>query len=73
MKTNGQALKMSQAACGVPGGAMPADDLPDAVTFFVTRAERSMVLRALRGIDPDRSRALLRALGVAADMAKTTV
>ena len=52
---------------------MPADDLPDAVTFFVTRAERSMVLRALRGIDPDRSRALLRALGVAADMAKTTV
>lgn len=40
-------------------------DLPEAVTVFVTRSERTLVLRALRSIDPDRSEALLRALGIA--------
>lgn len=33
--------------------------LPSSLTFFLTLPERRRVLRALRRIDPDRSRALL--------------
>lgn len=40
------------------------DGLPHALTFFLTVGERREVLRALRGRDPDRRTALLRALGV---------
>lgn len=39
-----------------------ADDLPHALTFFLSSDERAAVLRALRRRDKDRSRALLRAL-----------
>lgn len=46
------------------GTPTPPGELPDAITFFVTRAERNAALRALRAIDRDRGRALLRALGI---------
>lgn len=39
-----------------PGG------LATAVTFFVSRAERAMVLRALRRLSDDRGRALVQAI-----------
>jgi len=39
-----------------PGG------LATAVTFFVSRAERAMVLRALSRLSDDRGRALVRAI-----------
>lgn len=38
--------------------------LPDALTFFMTRAQRRRVLRALREHHNDRTRALLIALGL---------
>lgn len=43
-----------------PAGPTHADSLPDALTFFVTRAQRRAILRTLRATDPDRTRALLR-------------
>jgi hypothetical protein len=39
-------------------------DLPRALTFFLTEAQRAAVLCALRRRDSDRSRALLRALRI---------
>lgn len=51
---------------GVPAPA-PAGgqgELPHALTFFLTGGQRAAVVRALRRIDRDRVRALLRALGV---------
>ena len=50
----------------VPAPTTPSSEheLRDGVTFFVTRAERRALLVALRAIDRDRSRALLRALGL---------
>ncbi|GEM_PF-5289761 len=50
-------------ACATGAPVQPGG-LPDAITFFVTRAERNAVLRELRGIDRDRGRALLSALGL---------
>lgn len=40
--------------------------LPSALTFFMPRAQRNMVLRALRVLAPDRTQALLLAVGVSA-------
>lgn len=37
--------------------------LPSALTFFVTRAQRNAILRTLKRLSDDRSRALLIALG----------
>lgn len=37
--------------------------LPSALTFFVTRAQRNEILRTLKRLSHDRSRALLIALG----------
>lgn len=39
------------------------DELPTALTFFLTRAQRTHVLRSLRAFDTDRAKALLIALG----------
>lgn len=39
-------------------------DLPWALTFFLSADERRRVLRALRRLHTDRSRALLLALGI---------
>lgn len=46
----------------VPAASPDPDSLPHPITFFLTSAERTRVLRALRAIHPDRSRALLAAL-----------
>lgn len=37
--------------------------LPSALTFFVTRAQRNAILRTLKRLSDDRSRALLIVLG----------
>ena len=45
-----------------------ADDpsaVPSVVVFFVTRAQRTRILRSLRQLSDDRTRALLIALGEA--------
>ncbi|MEZ6242704.1 MAG: hypothetical protein R3B57_06635 [Phycisphaerales bacterium] len=47
-----------------PRDAGDAGELPHALTFFLTSAQRTAVLRALRRVDEDRARALLRVLGV---------
>lgn len=51
----------------VPEPSPPPDPerLPSAVTFFLSAGQRRAVLAALRAIDRDRTRALLRVLGVA--------
>lgn len=38
-------------------------ELPTALTFFLTRTQRTQVLRSLRALDTDRAKALLIALG----------
>ncbi|MFK7883571.1 MAG: hypothetical protein AB8F26_05230 [Phycisphaerales bacterium] len=50
--------------CEAPKPPTPVSELPDAITVFVTRSERTAVLRALRAIHPDRANALLLALGI---------
>jgi len=40
------------------------DDLPHALTFFVSRRDRGRIIAALRRIDPDRAAALLMALNL---------
>lgn len=40
------------------------DQLPHALTFFLTEDERRRVLRRLRQIDKDRARALLKSLRI---------
>ncbi len=47
-----------------PKAAPDPGTLPSAVTFFLNAEERREVLRALRVIDSDRTRALLKVLGV---------
>lgn len=42
----------------------PADGPPHPMTFFLTARQRARIVRALRRIHPDRSRALLIALGL---------
>lgn len=39
-------------------------ELPHALTFFLTRAQRAAVLRALKRRDKDRATALLKALRI---------
>ncbi len=39
-------------------------DLPHALTFFLTRAQRAAALRALKRCDKDRAAALLKALRI---------
>lgn len=41
------------------------DNLPSALTFFLTRAQRAQALRALSDIHSDRGTALLASLGIA--------
>ena len=45
------------------------DALPVALTFFLTQGERRAVLASLRTRSPDRSRALLRVLGLRSEPA----
>ena len=47
-----------------PRAAPDPAGLPAALVFFLSASERGAVLNALRRIDRDRDRALLRALGV---------
>lgn len=47
-------------------------DLPHPLTFFVTSAQRSRVVKALNVLDRDRTLALMAALGVAMDEANTS-
>lgn len=47
-----------------PGTPVRSDDLPHALTFFLTKAQRRAVLRALGRHGRDRAVALLRALGL---------
>jgi hypothetical protein len=48
-----------------PRETQAVEDLPQGLTFFVSAAARREILARLREIDTDRSRALLRALGIA--------
>ncbi len=53
-----------------PGAARAAPDageLPHALTFFLSAAQRRAVLAGLKRIDGDRARALLRALKIEKD------
>jgi len=54
--------KRSTGAPPKPAPPPDPDTLPHPVTFFLTRAERRRVLRALRAIHADRRRALLVAI-----------
>ena len=38
--------------------------LPAALTFFLTRKQRTQILRALKALDPDRITALMQALNI---------
>jgi hypothetical protein len=49
---------------GPPATPPSEDTLPFPVTFFVTAGQRRAILRRLRRVDPNRTRALLRALRV---------
>lgn len=46
--------------------------LPSALTFFLTRAQRLEVLRALKAIDRDRVVALLKAFNISAEAEHTS-
>lgn len=48
-----------------PRSAPARDDLPHALTFFLSAGERERVLRRLRRHGPDRTAALRAALGLA--------
>ncbi len=62
----GGGMPATAVAGGVPAPAVAPDagELPHALTFFLTGAQRAAVLRALRRVDADRARALLRVLRV---------
>lgn len=47
-----------------PRAASDVRDLPATVTFFMTGRERQRLLRRLRRVDGDRTRALLMELGL---------
>jgi hypothetical protein len=47
-----------------PGAPPPIDDLPHALTFFVSHRDRGRIIGALRRIHTDRATALLTALGL---------
>lgn len=47
-----------------PAPSTDPQTLPHPLTFFLTASDRARVLRTLRAIEPDRSRALLAALGL---------
>jgi hypothetical protein len=38
--------------------------LPAALTFFITRKQRTQILRALKALDQNRTTALIRALSI---------
>jgi hypothetical protein len=48
-----------------PCPAPTRDDLPHAITFFVSAGERERILKKLRRYGPDRTAALRAALGLA--------
>jgi len=50
-------------ALPIPRNEAHSGTLPSALTFFVSRAQRAAILRALKQLSDDRSRALLIALG----------
>ncbi len=68
-----QACTQASDDIGPPAPAAPPSQgaLPHPITFFVTGRERAEVLRALRAVHPDRTAALLRALGI--ERARPTV
>ena len=47
-----------------PTNACARGDLPHALTFFLTSAQRTAALRALKRRDKDRAAALLKALRI---------
>ncbi|MBC7771236.1 MAG: hypothetical protein H7210_01950 [Pyrinomonadaceae bacterium] len=51
---------------GVPMPAPPPDPagLPVSITFFLTAQQRSTVIKRLGGVSGDRTRALLKVLGI---------
>ena len=63
MKPVNQRRKTSRESAP-PRQAGLVDDLPYAVTFFLTAGERREVLHKLRALDADRVTALKKALGV---------
>lgn len=40
------------------------DHLPAALTFFLSRQQRTQILRALKSLDPNRTAALINALNI---------
>ena len=52
---------------GKPTKACAKGDLPHALTFFLTAAQRTEALRALKRRDKDRATALLKALRIDID------
>lgn len=64
---------MRAGPSGADGKARPAKarargTLDEAVTFFTTRAQKRALLRALRAVDRDRTRALLVVAGVVGEV-----
>jgi ParB-like chromosome segregation protein Spo0J len=65
--------RLMSLARGRPAATLTPADLPDlalqpqAVTFFLTRPQRMLVLERLRSIDADRTTAFLRALDLCED------
>jgi ParB-like chromosome segregation protein Spo0J len=58
------ALLDAAAPPAPPAPPPPRADMPTSLTFFMSDRERAAVLDALRAYEPDRGRALLRALGI---------
>lgn len=57
---------MSNQPSTPPAPAQPPnpDDLPHALTFFVTQRDRKRIIAALRRIDSDRAAALMTAVNL---------
>lgn len=62
----GVEMEQVQEGSEVPAPAPPPawETMPSSITFFLTQRERARVLKRLRVMSPDRSRALLIALGL---------